>query len=95
MTNQILTKKSFIGNWMNQITFFWQNNNRDLCKIMGLDAALFDGVRGSAETIAGLMLENLERLPQRGEALELSNIRLTPQAADKRRILKIKVTKLN
>ncbi len=67
----------------------------DVCKIMGLDAALFDGVRGSAETIAGLMLENLERLPQRGEALELSNIRLTVQAADKRRILKIKVTKLN
>lgn len=67
----------------------------DVCKIMGLDADLFDSLRGSAETIAGLMLENLERLPLKGEYLELANIRLTAQAVDKRRILKIKVTKLN
>lgn len=67
----------------------------DVCKIMHLDAAMFDDLRGSAETIAGLMLENLERLPAKGESLELANIRLTVQAVDKRRILKIKVTKIN
>lgn len=67
----------------------------DVCKIMGIDSDLLEEVRGSAESIAGLMLENLERLPVKGEEIDLANIRLAVQAVDKRRILRIKVTNLN
>ena len=62
---------------------------------MGIDSDLLEEVRGSAESIAGLMLENLERLPVKGEEIDLANIRLAVQAVDKRRILRIKVTNLN
>lgn len=67
----------------------------DVCKIMGIDSDQLEEVRGSAESIAGLMLENLERLPVKGEEIEIANIRLSVQAVDKRRILRIKVTNLN
>ena len=67
----------------------------DLCKIMDLDHETFDDLRGNAETVAGLILENLERVPAKGESIELACINFTIQAADKRRILKIIVNKLN
>lgn len=67
----------------------------DLCKIMDLDHDTFENLRGNAETIAGLILENMERVPAKGESIELAGIKFTIQAADKRRILKIIVTKQN
>lgn len=67
----------------------------DLCKIMDLGHDTFEDLRGNAETIAGLILENLERVPAKGESVELAGLKFTIQAADKRRILKIIVTKLN
>lgn len=64
----------------------------DVCKVLGLEPEIFEKIRGDSESLAGLILEYLERLPKAGEIVELPDLVLTVQEADNRRIAKIKVT---
>lgn len=63
----------------------------DFCKALQLPDETFDPIRGEAETLAGLVLEKLERFPEQGEVLQFDNLKLTITAVTKRRIEKIKV----
>ncbi|HMG14063.1 MAG TPA: gliding motility-associated protein GldE [Saprospiraceae bacterium] len=64
----------------------------DVCKVLNLEPEMFESIRGDSESLAGLILEFLERLPKTGEVIELRDCILTVQEADNRRIAKIKVT---
>ena len=48
-----------------------------------------------AETVAGLILTRLRRIPQRGESVELAGYRLTVMGADERRISLVAVEQLD
>lgn len=64
----------------------------DLCKILEIEDDIFDDVRGEADTLAGLILELMERMPERGEKVKYRQFSFTVKAADKRRIKRVLVT---
>ncbi len=66
----------------------------DFCKILGINDDIFDEVKGDAESLAGLLLEMLEKMPEKDEKVPFRNFLFTVKAVDKRRIRKIQVTLL-
>jgi gliding motility-associated protein GldE len=64
----------------------------DFCKIMQIDGEFFEEEKGDAETLAGFILELKGDFPQKGESIQYRQFLFTVEAADRRRILKIKVT---
>ena len=63
----------------------------DFCKYLHRPDSDFDDLRGDAETLAGLVLEQLGRFPRKGEVLHVGDLRLTIEAVNNRRIEQIKV----
>ena len=63
----------------------------DFCKIIGRPDTDFDEIRGEAETLAGLVLEKLERFPEQGEVVHIEDLKLTIEAVTNRRIEQIRV----
>jgi len=65
----------------------------DVCKIMGIDEAVFHEVRGESDSVAGLILEILGYLPRINQKISVSNITFTVAAVSHRRIEQVKVTR--
>lgn len=63
----------------------------DLCRIINLPVEALDAYRGEADTIAGVLLEVLERLPRRGETITTGALHWTIESADDRHIRRVKV----
>jgi putative hemolysin len=63
----------------------------DFYKITELDDALFDDVKGDAETVAGLLLELKGGFPRLNESIKCKNVEFTVLGMDKRRIKEVKV----
>lgn len=63
----------------------------DFCKIVGIEEGLFIHERGESETLAGLLLERLGRIPEKGETINIGSFTFLVEAVDKRRIKKIRV----
>jgi len=66
----------------------------DVCRVVGIDTSTFDGVKGDSDSLAGLILELAGRLPKVNETVEYSRYRFRTTAADKRRIIQVKMTLL-
>ena len=64
----------------------------DFYKILELDDDLFDDVRGDADSLAGLILELMEKMPERDEQVSYGQFTFTVKAVDKRRIKRVMVT---
>lgn len=64
----------------------------DFCKVVQCDDALFDSVRGEAETLAGLLLEITGQIPALHAKLGHAGFEFEVEAVDRRRIERIKVT---
>lgn len=64
----------------------------DMCKILGIKDDLFDEVRGDADSIAGLLLELVQKMPDRDEKVTFYNYTFTVKSVDKRRIKRVLVT---
>jgi putative hemolysin len=64
----------------------------DFCKIVNIENELFDEVKGEADTLAGLVLELAGRIPVVGETVSFANYTFSVEAADKRRIKRIKTS---
>jgi gliding motility-associated protein GldE len=64
----------------------------DLCKILDLDDDVFDSVRGESDSIAGLILELMEKMPDKDEKVTFGLYTFTVKAVDKRRIKRVLVT---
>jgi putative hemolysin len=63
----------------------------DLCRLLNLETDYFDEVRGSSESLAGLLLELFSRLPRAGEIATHREVTFKVQSADKKRIKKVRV----
>lgn len=64
----------------------------DMCRVLGLDDRIFDEAKGESESLAGLILELAGKMPSAGESFALGDFVFRVEAADKRRIKKIKIT---
>lgn len=64
----------------------------DLIKILDLEDDIFDKVRGDADSLAGLILELLQKMPERDEKAIYENFTFTVKSVDKRRIKRVLVT---
>lgn len=63
----------------------------DFYRTLSIQNDLFDDIKGDAETLAGLLLEQIGEFPQPGEQFEIKQFTFTVVEADDRRIVKIKV----
>lgn len=61
----------------------------DMCKTIGVESSTFDEIRGGSDTLAGLVLENLGRMPEEGDTINLNEFELKIVALEKNRIKKI------
>ena len=66
----------------------------DVCRMVGINPATFDDVRGDADSIAGLYLEKAGKIPLVGDALAVKNYRLTVTKMEQHRLSEIKLEKL-
>lgn len=66
----------------------------DFCKVTGFDDDIFDEVKGDADSLAGVILELLGEIPDKGKDISYRNFRFKIISVDKRRIKQIKVTLL-
>jgi putative hemolysin len=65
----------------------------DVLRTMNLEPDALDRDRGEADTLAGLILEQLGRMPHKGEQRELGPLAWTVEACDRRRIVRVKVSR--
>ncbi|GAB2780841.1 hypothetical protein GCM10027275_25510 [Rhabdobacter roseus] len=63
----------------------------DFCRILGLESDYFEEIRGSSESLGGLLLELFSRLPRTGEQATHRDLTFKVQSADKKRIKKVRV----
>lgn len=64
----------------------------DFYKILGIEEKVFDEIKGESDTIAGLILENQGRIPEKNTIIQLQDFTFQIEAVDNRRIKRIKVT---
>jgi putative hemolysin len=64
----------------------------DFLKIINMPNDIFDQIKGDADTLAGLILEQKGEMPKHGEKIIIRDILFTIESVDKRRIKQIKVT---
>jgi CBS domain containing-hemolysin-like protein len=64
----------------------------DFCKIIGIDDDTFDEVKGDTDSLAGLILELMEKMPEKDEKVDFAKFRFTVKVVDKRRIKKVLVS---
>lgn len=64
----------------------------DFYKILELEDDLFDEVKGDADSLAGLLLELMQKMPVRDEKVSYRQFTFTVKAVDKRRIKRVLVT---
>jgi gliding motility-associated protein GldE len=75
----------------NTYTFEAKMLINDMCKFMEVDTNTFDEVRNEADTIGGMLLELSGNLPTTGELIVIDQFTFTIEAADKRKIKRVKV----
>lgn len=64
----------------------------DMVKILQLEDDIFDEARGDADSVAGLILELMQKMPEKDEKIAFNRFVFTVKAVDKRRIKKVLVT---
>ncbi len=64
----------------------------DFCRTIEIDETFFESHKGGADTLAGLIMEIAGRIPEKNEKIKFENLLFTIEAADKRRIQRVKVT---
>jgi putative hemolysin len=75
----------------NNYVFEGKTSINDFCKVTGMEDDVFDDVKGDADSLAGVLLELMKKMPEKDESVEYRNFMFTVRAADKRRIKRIQV----
>jgi gliding motility-associated protein GldE len=63
----------------------------DLCKVLQVDPEIFEEVKGESESLAGLILELIGKIPRAGEKVVFDPFVFTVMAVDNKRIKKVRV----
>ena len=79
----------------NTFNFEGRTSLNDFYKIMETDGTDFELLKGDAETLGGLMIEQAGRILKNNEFIAISNYKLIVVSSDKKRIRNVKVVKLN
>lgn len=75
----------------NTFVFEGKTSLNDFYKIVKIDDSVFNEVKGESDTLAGLVLEILGKLPHKGEKVDWGDFSFFIEAVDNRRIKRIKV----
>lgn len=67
----------------------------DVTRIMEIEEDIFNGYRGEAETIGGLIIAITGTIPPSGHAVEYNTLRILVDLADRRRIRRVKISRLS
>lgn len=67
----------------------------DMYRILDISGERFENAKGDSDSIAGFILELSGKIPQKNEKIRFENFLFTIEAADKRRVKRIKVTTPN
>ncbi len=65
----------------------------DFYRVFNVDEHLFEEAKGDSSTLAGLIIEILGRVPQKGEQLDFHHYTFTIETANHRRLDRVKVQK--
>lgn len=78
---------------LNKNAFIFEGKTllHDLCRIMEIPEESFDKVKGEADTVAGMILEWLGRLPTKGQEIKYGKYHFTIENVNPRRIERIKI----
>lgn len=63
----------------------------DFCKILEIDDDIFDDCRGESDSLAGIMLELLGKIPEKNDTVKVKDMTFSAVTVDKRRVKKIKI----
>jgi putative hemolysin len=77
----------------NTFVFDGKTSLIDLCRIMELDYDKLNNDSQDADTLAGLILNHTGSMPAKGRKIVLSEISLTVEAVNKKRIVRVKVSR--
>ena len=75
----------------NKYTFEGRILLNDFYKILDIEEDIFEDIRGESETLAGLILELTEEIPEQGQTVHYRNFVFRINSADRRRIKEIYV----
>lgn len=64
---------------------------KDVCRIVNISTTYFDAYRGDADSLAGVMLEMLGKMPAVDETITIENVEMKAISVTKRRIEKISI----
>jgi len=64
----------------------------DLYRVLDIDGTLLEESKGEADTLAGFILEQAGKIPKKNEKIPFERFVFTVEAADRRRIKRVKVT---
>jgi gliding motility-associated protein GldE len=64
----------------------------DVYRILDIDGEPFEDARGDSSTLAGFVIEQAGRIPEKGDQIEFAGFDFVIESADKRRIKRIKIT---
>lgn len=78
----------------NTFNFEGRTSLNDFYKIIETDGSEFESLKGDAETLGGLLIEQAGRILKNNEYITISNYRLIVVSSDKKRIRNVKVVKL-
>lgn len=66
----------------------------DVCRLVGVPTDTFDPVKGDADSIAGLLLEMMGRMPIEEQEVRIESFKIKVLSVSKRRIKRVKLTLL-
>ena len=64
----------------------------DMCRVIGMETDTFDSVKGDADSLAGLLLELIGKIPQLNSEIRYGDFRFKISAVTNKRIEKIQIT---
>lgn len=64
----------------------------DMYRVLDIEGDEFEEIKGESETLAGLVLELFGKIPKKGEKTRVNGYLISIEAADKRRVKRIKLS---
>lgn len=79
---------------LNDYNFLFEGKTmiNDVCRLVGIETSTFEEVRGDSDSLAGLILEMVGRLPKLDEEIQINDYEFKIVSVDSRRIRQVKIT---
>ena len=74
--------------------FEGKTNLKQFYRVIKIDGEQFEKNKGEADTLAGFILEQAGKIPGKDQKVSFENYEFTIESVDKRRIKRVKVTRL-